>query len=103
MKDKELIEFATEFRQGVLDGRTPHMNCWIVSQPLSLLLSEMGIENEIVKFDIDAKNYTLKSEFGDIEHFCIKIGNKILDATASQFKGMPEVFYGSIPIWYKTK
>lgn len=96
MKEKDIErikEIALNYRDSVLGEESSFNMCWVITQPLSLLLKEeYNIENEIVKYDI---------YFGlsVTEHFCIKIGNKILDATADQF-GLDKVYFGSRPVWY---
>lgn len=90
---QDLKRIALEYRESVLNGDSSKNMCWVITQPLSLLLTEeYGIENEIVKYDV----YTGLSV---TEHFCIKIGRKILDATADQF-GLEKIYYGSRPVWY---
>lgn len=100
MNEQELIQFVLDYREGILDGKSSFNMCWVVTQPLSLLLSEVGVEHEVVVFDIDTSHCVEPMAEGVIEHFCIKIGNKILDATADQFKGMDKVYFGSRPVWY---
>lgn len=100
MSDNEIKDFALNFRKGVLSDRNGFSMCWVVVQPLSLLLNEIGVKNNIVCFDIDANNCVNKLDCDLIEHFCIEINGKILDPTADQFKGMETVFFGNRPIWY---
>jgi hypothetical protein len=103
MNNEDIIQFATGYREDILKGRSSHLMCWVVTQPLSLVLKEMGVDNEIVCYDVDvqmSKSEEYQYDFGVMEHFCIKIGNKILDATADQFEGMEGVYFGSRPIWY---
>lgn len=100
MSAEEIINIATKY----LDDKkvtSPFNKCYSVSYGLSLLLSEMGIDNKLVLVEVDSSMYLGEGDFEAIEHFFIKIGSKILDVTASQFKGMPRVYYGSRPIWYK--
>ena len=78
----------------------PHLQCERVSQGLSLRLKEMGIENRIRVAEIDISKYDGQLEYATLEHHFIMIGRKVLDATASQFIGMPKVYYGSLPMWY---
>ena len=80
----------------------PHLQCERVSQGLSLLLTEMGIDNKIRVAEVDISKYDGDLSYDVLEHHFIMIGRKVLDATASQFKGMPQVYYGSLPMWYKT-
>lgn len=84
-----------------------HLHCEIITRGLSIRLKESGIDNDIVIFNIESKQYNgEKLDFDVIEHYCIKIGNKILDASASQFnkpngEKMPCIYFGSRLIWYK--
>ena len=103
MTNQEIITFATEFREGFLRGKRPHNKCYMLSLPLSVYLDLIDVKNQMVSFDIDAINYSgndLPKSIDVIEHHCIMIGNNILDCTASQFKGMPDVYFGKAPIWY---
>ncbi len=69
---------------------------------LSCYLDTLDIENNVIVFDIDADKYDghLPSNIEVIEHYAIIIDGKLLDVTASQFKGMPKVYFGEIPEWY---
>lgn len=78
----------------------PHLQCERVSLGLSLRLKEMGIKNKIRVAEIDISKYDGELNFDVLEHHFIMIGRKVLDATASQFNGMPKVYYGSLPMWY---
>jgi hypothetical protein len=79
----------------------PHLQCERVSLGLSLTLKEIGIDNKIKVAEIDINRYDGKLDFETLEHHFIMVGRKVLDATASQFKGMPKIYYGSMPIWYR--
>ncbi len=81
----------------------PHLQCERVSLGLSLMLKEMGIENRIRVAEIDISKYDRKLDYDVLEHHFIMIGRKVLDATASQFKGMPKVYYGILPMWYNCR
>jgi len=100
MNEQEIKQFALEYREGLLGNKSSHLMCWVVTQPLSLLFLEMKINNQIVCFDIDSSRRVKFLTCEVLEHYCIKIGTKILDPTADQFKGMEKVFYGNRPIWY---
>lgn len=100
MTDQEVKDFALNFRKGLLGGKSSSSMCCVITQPLSVLLSSCGVDNEIIKVDIDASRSKQELDCEVVEHFCIKIGRKILDPTADQFKDMDKVFYGSRPIWY---
>jgi len=99
MKEQEIKQFALEYREGLLGDKSSHSMCWVVTQPLSLLLKEIGIDNQIVCYDIDSSRSVEPLDCEVVEHYCIKIGRKILDPTADQF-GLDKVFFGSRPIWY---
>ena len=99
MNEQEIKQFALEYRNGLLGDKSSHSMCWVVTQPLSLLLQEIGIDNEIVRFDVDSSRSVEPLDYEVVEHYCIKIGRKILDPTADQF-GLEKVFFGGRPIWY---
>lgn len=52
MNDEELVKFASEFREGILDGRLPSLMCAMVCQPLSSLLRLHGVKNDLVESDL---------------------------------------------------
>lgn len=89
MSDKDLIEFATEFREGILDGHPSRFMCAAVSWPLAGLLRVSGIPCEAVESDL-----------GDCNHVWIKLSDgRALDPTADQFnfpffKQYPPVYLG---------
>lgn len=83
MTNEEIKQFAVEYKEGLPNNNSSHSMCWVVTQPLSLLLSEMGIDNEIVKFDIDSSRSIKHLDCDVVGYFCIKIGRKILDPTAN--------------------
>ena len=84
MTDAELIEFATEFREGILDGAPSRMMCFAVSAPLAGLLNFYGV---------DAK--TVEGDVGNMNHIWIELSDgRVLDATADQFDDMPAVYLG---------
>ena len=73
--DEQIIEFAEEFRHGILDGGNPQMMCAMVCLPLAGLLSFYGIECEIVEVDL-----------GDCNHVFLRLRDgRVLDPTADQF------------------
>ncbi|KAB7788087.1 hypothetical protein [Methylorubrum populi] len=89
MEDAELIWFASEFREGILDGGSSQMMCWAVSAPLAALLEMHGVETELVEADL-----------GDCNHFYLRLPDgRVLDPTADQFNHlrvdpMPAVYLG---------
>jgi hypothetical protein len=91
MTDAELIEVATEFRKGILDGRTSQMMCAMVCWPLVGLLKMYGQECESVESDL-----------GHMNHIWIRLPDgRALDPTADQFNylfpdmKMPPVYLGA--------
>lgn len=88
MTDQELIEFASEFRQGILGDRPSNFMCAAISWPLSTLLGMSGVQCECVEVDL-----------GDCNHVWIKLADgRALDATADQFNWFsdkyPRVYLG---------
>lgn len=95
MTDKELKKLAGEFTKGLTNGNVDS-KCFMVSWPLSCYLSILGIENELVEYEVK----TPTELWG---HYCIELSDgRILDATASQFKGLklPKVYLGDLPKGY---
>lgn len=90
MTDEELISFATEFREGILDGKSSWMMCFAVAWPLSGLLRMHGVDNDLVNSDL-----------GECNHFWLRLADgRVLDPTADQFnefgfESMPAVYLGS--------
>lgn len=90
MTDQELIAFASDFREGVLDGRPSNWMCAAVCWPLSSLLGLYGVENRTVEGDL-----------GHCNHVWIELADgRVLDPTADQFNSMfpnmdlPPVYLG---------
>jgi hypothetical protein len=89
MEDKELITFATDFREGILSGKSSALMCGAVSWPLASLLRVNGVKCD-----------TVESDLGFINHFWIKMPDgRALDPTADQFNTMfdldlPPVYLG---------
>lgn len=93
MSDEELVTFAAEFRQGILDGRPSDLMCYAVSAPLATLLGMYGVENELVETDM------ADLPFSTHAHWWIRLSDgRALDATADQFnderKPLPPVYLG---------
>jgi hypothetical protein len=94
MTDQELIDFTSLFRLGVLAGRPPIMNCFIVCAPLYCLLGCFGVACEMVETDL-----------GWINHYWLRLADgRALDPTADQFNvldgaKMPPVYLG-VPTKY---
>ncbi|MDP3940648.1 MAG: hypothetical protein Q8R92_21245 [Deltaproteobacteria bacterium] len=89
MADDELIAFAKEFRDGILDGNPPWMMCAAVCWPLAGLLRFHGIECECIESDL-----------GEFNHIWICLADgRALDPTGDQFNDygftpMPPVYLG---------
>lgn len=90
MTDAELIEFAAEFREGILNGRPSNWMCAAVCWPLATLLNMHGVECEAVESDL-----------GDLNHVWIRLADgRALDPTADQFNilfphyDLPPVYLG---------
>lgn len=89
MTDDELIEFAAEFREGILDGSPSDMMCFAIVAPLAGLLSIYGIEADVIEGDLGVCN-----------HYWLRLADgRVLDPTADQFnycnsQQMPPVYLG---------
>ena len=91
MTDDEIVEFAADFRSGILDGRPSEFMCFMVCSPLATLLNMHGVENEVIESDL-----------GHMNHFWIKLSDgRALDPTADQFNSLfpslslPPVYLGA--------
>lgn len=75
MTDAELIEYASDFRAGILDGEMPTLRCFMVCAPLATLLNMDGVACELVESDLGWAN-----------HFWLRLADgRALDPTADQF------------------
>lgn len=89
MNDVELLDYAIEFRKGILGGRDSDMMCAMVSWPLAGLLNFMGIKCRTEEIDL-----------GECNHIYIRLADgRVLDPTADQFNScraeqMPPVYLG---------
>lgn len=85
MNDKQLVKFAAEFREGILDGRGSDLMCFMVCAPLVTLLSMHGVKCTMVNGEDDERN-----------HFWIKLADgRVLDPTADQLnRKLPPVYLG---------
>jgi hypothetical protein len=89
ISDADLIEFAREFRDGILEGRPSWGWCFAISAPLSGLLNFEGIPNELVESDL-----TDHPDSDFYEHSWIRLEDgRVLDATFDQFGG-EDVYLG---------
>lgn len=89
MKDKKLIKFAAEFREGILDGGPSDMMCAAVCWPLAGLLNMSGVKCEAIESDL-----------GEMNHVWLRLSDgRALDPTIDQFnylfdENWPEVYLG---------
>lgn len=104
MTDAELIKFATEFREGILNGRLSTFMCAMVCWPLETLLNLEGVSVKAMMSDgvlMDLRD----GRKGTCNHVWLKLADgRVLDPTADQFNGtikkkMPKVYLGK-PIKY---
>lgn len=83
------------FRDGILQGRDPEGQCYMVSAPLAGYLGAAGIQCRLIRGTTHG-SYHVWLELTD---------GTIIDATASQFRrpngrAMPPVYIGALPEWY---
>lgn len=79
MTDAELVEFASEFRRGLLGRRSSRYKCAMVTWPLAGYLEFEGVECAV-----DAVR--LPEEAHAVQHVFIALPDgRVLDATADQF------------------
>lgn len=92
MRSRDIIRIARDFRRGILRGRPSAGMCLVVSAPLQGFLSAvygMGADLE-------------EADFGSTNHVYLRLPDgRILDATADQFPGMPDVYLGPWPDAYE--
>lgn len=92
----DLLLLVNEFVTGLLKyAKVSHAgNCLAVSEILHEYLDIFSIDTTLI-------NVTVKEDDNDINHYCLQMPcGKIIDATASQFKGMPKIFIGNMPSNY---
>lgn len=96
-----ILKIATEFREGLLEGRTSDSMCWVICHPLAGYLAYLGVDCGSV---IDGR---VMQEGNWCGHCWIDMRNgQILDPTADQFStpegqpAMPPVYLGKKPDWY---
>lgn len=92
MSDEELMTFATEFRDGILDGHPSAWMCAAVCWPLATLLGIYGVEAEAIETDL-----------GEMNHVWLLLADgRALDPTADQFNALfpdmnlPPVYLGPL-------
>ena len=94
MTDRQIVKFASSFRDGILDGNPSQYMCAAVCWPLAALLRCCGVECESVESD-------LADELGMLHanHIWIRLADgRALDPTADQFNRFgyeyPPVYLG---------
>lgn len=100
-KRDPLLRIATDWRRGILQGRSSARMCYAVCAPLEGYLRAVhGISAELVEGEIQIEDVA--------QHFWLELADgRILDPTADQFTKpdgapMPEVYIGERPGWYLT-
>lgn len=99
MTDAQIIEFASEFRAGILGDDPSNWRCGMVCFPLVTLLNMHGVECDLVETDL-----------GDMNHIWLRLADgRALDPTIDQFNelfaetfppvylGMPLKYHGAEP------
>jgi hypothetical protein len=91
MTDAELIEIATDMRDGIVGNGSSAWKCAMVSWPLAGLLRFHGVECQCVSSDL-----------GHCNHIWIRLADgRALDPTADQFNtlfpemGLPPIYLGA--------
>lgn len=80
MGGAELIDFASEFRAGILGPHPSFCRCFAVCAPLVTLLQMHGVGCEMVNTDLSDAPYAVAN------HFWIRLSDgRALDPTADQF------------------
>ena len=89
--DAKLVRTARDFRRGILGDGSPHRMCAVICYPLCTLLLQSGVRCRIETLYFRS-HPTLKN------HVVLRLwDNRILDPTADQFDGMPDVYLGDFP------
>lgn len=95
----ELYKICSEFRQGLLGGKSSKWMRFAVSAPLQAILCMYGYNSQLIYGEIETPDCT-------IDHVWLELPDgQIIDATADQFneelnKEMPDIYIGEIPNWY---
>jgi len=93
MDDEELVDFAKDFRSGILGDRMPTLACFMVCFPLVGLLKASNVVVELVDSDL-----------GWINHFWIRLGDgRALDPTADQFNYLDNANFPPVYLGKRTK
>jgi hypothetical protein len=102
MTDEEIVAFATDFREGILDGDDPHGRCFMVCAPMVTLLNMYGVKCEMVEGPV-----TVSTDFDN--HVWLELDDgRVLDPTADQFNGsqrraLPPVYLGPPTAIHRSK
>lgn len=91
--DKKLAKLISEFVIGLLKkAKVTHAgNCLAMSEILCSYLKLFGVHTKVI-------NVHVKRKKNRRNHYCLQMqSGEIIDATASQFKGMPKIYIGIRP------
>lgn len=90
MEDKDLLEFAADFRKGILGDRASDQMCAAICWPLVTMLNLYGVPCRSVTTD------EVETRMGPSNHVWIVLDDgRALDPTADQFGAeYPEVYLG---------
>lgn len=86
----DLLTYAREFREAVLQGASSERMCAALSAPLHAAFQALGIQSQLVVSDL-----------GECEHIFLRLaGGQVLDPTADQFnwcsrQNLPGVYLGA--------
>lgn len=84
-----LLQYATSFREAVLQGTSSSRMCAAISGPLGAVVDLLGVGHELVQSDL-----------GVCDHIFLRLADgQVLDATADQFnwcsrEALPGVYLG---------
>ena len=96
MTDAQLIKYAADFREGLLDGKGSTDMCFAICSPLASMLELLaGVAVELVESEVNDK---AKDWLGN--HYWIRLSDgRALDPTIDQFdESLGEVYLGE-PLW----
>lgn len=96
MTKRQLISIARGFRNGLLAGSASDLMCAVVSHPLAGYLSAIGVDCSVKKVDLKWEHEG-RAFVGNHVFISLPDG-RVLDPTASQFDGFPDVYVGK-PKW----
>lgn len=94
--DQWLLELIEDFTTGLLKKANCYHagNCLTMSQVLKYYLEIFNIKSELM-------NAKVKQGRNRINHYFLRLEDgTILDATASQFRNMPKIYIGVMPVNY---